>query len=158
MTLVLHLALPEELTLPLVVLLAAVVVLDLKIPLGPLLYFVSFLIAQEKDAVQKFFYSDIHVTSQVDISQPWLPGSHPGHLPPLRAAANHWNPHPRPPHCSPHCQVVSSSLSWFISLSPPAHWLDLLYVFSIWLSLRPLPEFTASVLSIFISMCLLWYT
>jgi len=40
MTLVLHLALPEELTLPLVVLLAAVVVLDLKIPLGPLLYFV----------------------------------------------------------------------------------------------------------------------
>ena len=70
MTLVLHLALPEELTLPLVVLLAAVVVLDLKIPLGPLLYFVSFLIAQEKDAVQKFFYSDIHVTSQVDISQP----------------------------------------------------------------------------------------
>ena len=56
MTLVLHLALPEELTLPLVVLLAAVVVLDLKIPLGPLLYFVSFLIAQEKDAVQKFFY------------------------------------------------------------------------------------------------------
>ena len=59
MTLVLHLALPEELTLPLVVLLAVVVVFDLKIPLGPLLYFVSFLIAQEKDAVQKFFYSDI---------------------------------------------------------------------------------------------------
>ena len=41
MTLVLHLALPEELTLPLVVLLACVVVLDLQIPLGPLLYFVS---------------------------------------------------------------------------------------------------------------------
>jgi len=39
MTLVLHLALPEELTLPLVVLLAIVVVLDLQIPLGPLLYF-----------------------------------------------------------------------------------------------------------------------
>ena len=70
MTLVLHLALPEELTLPLVVLLAAVVVLDLKIPLGPLLYFVSFLIAQVKGAGQKFFYFDIHVTCQVDISQP----------------------------------------------------------------------------------------
>ena len=41
MTLVLHLALPEELTLPLVLLLALVVVLDLQIPLGPLLYFVS---------------------------------------------------------------------------------------------------------------------
>jgi len=40
MTLVLHLALPEELTLPLVLLLALVVVLDLQIPLGPLLYFV----------------------------------------------------------------------------------------------------------------------
>ena len=39
MTLVLHLALPEELTLPLVLLLALVVVLDLQIPLGPLLYF-----------------------------------------------------------------------------------------------------------------------
>ena len=70
MTLVLHLALPEELTLPLVVLLAAVVVLDLKIPLGPLLYFVSFLIAQVKGAVQKFSYFDIHVPCQVDISQP----------------------------------------------------------------------------------------
>ena len=41
MTLVLHLALPEELTLPLVLLLAIIVVFDLPMPLGPLLYSVS---------------------------------------------------------------------------------------------------------------------
>ena len=58
MTLVLHLALPEELTLPLVVLLAAVVVLDLKIPLGPLLYFVSFLIAKVKGTSQPVKFLD----------------------------------------------------------------------------------------------------
>ena len=60
MTLVLHLALPEELTLPLVVLLAAVVVLDLKIPLGPLLYFVSFFIAKVKGAVQHMHFNVVY--------------------------------------------------------------------------------------------------
>ena len=53
MTLVLHLALPEELTLPLVVLLAIVVVLDLQIPLGPLLYFVSPIFLMQKLPMEK---------------------------------------------------------------------------------------------------------
>ena len=93
LTLVLHLALPEELTLPLVLLLAIIVVFDLPMPLGPLLYSVSTLKFQK--------YLNNH--SNIII----ILGDYLRSLPSVWTPTNYWNSHSFPYGCSPYYQVYT---------------------------------------------------